>query len=163
MSEIRARVDDIVQDPATARALKAWYRQLCKRPVLPRRVPARPSTCPTSTWSTPTAQGVERITPAGVVAAGVEYPVDCIIYASGFEVGTEPTGAYGFDMTGRDGVKLSDYWSDGMRTLHGIHVARLPELPSSSSSARAATSWPTCPHNLTDTAKTVARRRLPHG
>jgi cation diffusion facilitator CzcD-associated flavoprotein CzcO len=32
MEEIRARVDAVVDDPDTAEALKAWYRQLCKRP-----------------------------------------------------------------------------------------------------------------------------------
>ncbi len=32
MEEIRARVDAVVQDAARADALKAWYRQLCKRP-----------------------------------------------------------------------------------------------------------------------------------
>ena len=52
--------------------------------------------------------------------------VDCIIYASGFEVGTEHKRRAGFDLTGRDGEKLSDHWSDGMKTLHGTHVHGFP-------------------------------------
>src|SRR5262249_61653631 len=32
MTEIRARVDTILDDARTAEALKPWYRQLCKRP-----------------------------------------------------------------------------------------------------------------------------------
>ena len=32
MEQIRARVDAIVADPATAEALKPYYRQFCKRP-----------------------------------------------------------------------------------------------------------------------------------
>ena len=32
MNQVRARVDAIVKDPATAEALKPWYRQFCKRP-----------------------------------------------------------------------------------------------------------------------------------
>jgi hypothetical protein len=33
MSEIRGRVAATVTDPATAEALKPWYRQFCKRPT----------------------------------------------------------------------------------------------------------------------------------
>ena len=33
MNQIRARVDAIVKDKATAEALKPWYRQFCKRPT----------------------------------------------------------------------------------------------------------------------------------
>ena len=33
MERLRQRIDDIVEDPATAEALKPWYRQFCKRPV----------------------------------------------------------------------------------------------------------------------------------
>jgi cation diffusion facilitator CzcD-associated flavoprotein CzcO len=154
MSEIRARVDAIVTDQQTAQRLKAWYRQLCKRPCFHDEY--------LSAYNLPSVhlvdtdgQGVERITPAGVVAAGVEYPVDCIIYASGFEVGTEATRRYGFDMTGRDGTKLSDHWSGGMRSMHGVHVHGFPN-------AFHVQLWQggnviaNVPHNLTDSAKTIA-------
>jgi cation diffusion facilitator CzcD-associated flavoprotein CzcO len=126
MSEIRARVDAIVTDQQTAGRLKAWYRQLCKRPCFHDEY--------LSAYNLPSVhlvdtdgQGVERIVPAGVVASGMEYPVDCIIYASGFEVGTEATRRFGFDMTGRDGAKLSDYWSAGMhRPMAQIRRLRGP-------------------------------------
>ena len=36
MNQVRARVDSIVKDKATAEALKPWYRQFCKRPHLQR-------------------------------------------------------------------------------------------------------------------------------
>ena len=71
---------------------------------------------------------MERITETGVVAAGRHYELDCIIYASGFEVGTPYARRAGFEMTGRDGVTLSEHWADGMRTLHGIHVHGFPNL-----------------------------------
>jgi cyclohexanone monooxygenase len=154
MSEIRARVDAIVTDQQTAQRLKAWYRQLCKRPCFHDEY--------LSAYNLPSVhlvdtdgQGVQRITPAGVVVAGVEYPVDCIIYASGFEVGTEATRRYGFDMTGRDGTKLSDHWSGGMRSMHGVHVHGFPN-------AFHVQLWhggnviANVPHNLTDSAKTIA-------
>jgi len=154
MNEIRGRVDAVVADPATAQALKAWYRQLCKRPCFHDEY--------LSAYNLPSVhlvdtdgKGVERITKAGVVVAGVEYPVDCVIYASGFEVGTEPTRRYGFDMTGRDGVRLSDYWSDGMRSLHGIHVHGFPNA-FFVQLGQGGNFVANVPHNFTDAARTVA-------
>jgi cation diffusion facilitator CzcD-associated flavoprotein CzcO len=154
MSEIRARVDAIVTDQHTAQRLKAWYRQLCKRPCFHDEY--------LSAYNLPSVHlvdtdghGVERITPAGVVVAGVEYPVDCIIYASGFEVGTEATRRYGFDMTGRDGVKLSDYWSGGMRSMHGVHVHGFPNV-FHIQLWQGGNVIANVPHNLTDSAKTAA-------
>ena len=89
------------------------------------------------------------------MVAGVEYPLDCIIYASGFEVGTPYTRRAGFDTTGRDGVRLSEYWGDGMRSLHGIHVHGFPNLffvqPT-----QGANLISNVPHNLTEAGKTIA-------
>ena len=154
MEEIRARVDAIVQDPATAHDLKAWYRQLCKRPCFHDEYLQafnRPNTRLVDT----DGKGVERITENGVVVAGVEYEVDCIIYASGFEVGTEYTRRAGFDLTGRDGLKLSDYWGEGMRTLHGIHVSGFPNafLVQPTQGANLISN---VPHNLTEAGRTIA-------
>jgi cation diffusion facilitator CzcD-associated flavoprotein CzcO len=154
MSEIRSRVDTIVADAATAERLKAWYRQLCKRPCFHDEY-LDAYNLPSVHLIDTDGRGVEWITPAGVVVGGVEYPLDCIIYASGFEVGTEPTRRSGFDMTGRDGVRLSDYWSAGMRSLHGVHVHNFPNL-FLVQLGQGANFLPNVPHNLTDAAKTVA-------
>ena len=126
MEEIRARVDTIVGDRETAAKLKAWYRQLCKRPCFHDAYLQAFNTPGTHLVDTD-GKGVERITENGVVVAGREYQLDCIIYASGFEVGTEYKRRAGFDLTGRGGVKLSDHWASGMRTKHGIHVHGFPE------------------------------------
>ena len=154
MEEIRARIDAVVEDPETAQNLKAWYRQLCKRPCFHDEYLQAYNEPGTHLVHTD-GKGVERITATGVVAAGVEYEVDCIIYASGFEVGTEYTRRAGFDMTGRDGVKLSEYWADGMRTLHGIHVHGFPNAfivqPT-----QGANLISNVPHNLTEAGKTIA-------
>src|SRR5215472_11537745 len=154
MSEIRARVDALVTDPETAGNLKAWYRQLCKRPCFHDEY-LDAYNLPSVHLIDTDGKGVERITPVGVVAAGVEYPVDCIIYASGFEVGTEPTRRYGFDMIGRGGVRLSEYWSDGMRSMHGIHVHGFPNA-FLVQLGQGGNFIANVPHNLTDAAKTVA-------
>ncbi|ATB41863.1 monooxygenase [Cystobacter fuscus] len=127
MEEIRARVDAIVKEPATAEALKPYYNQLCKRPCFHDEY--------LDTFNRPNVQlvdtegkGVERITPTGVVVKGKEYEVDCLIYASGFEVSLDYTGTLGFDIRGRGGRSLRDSWADGPATLHGMHSRGYPNL-----------------------------------
>ncbi|HUP84571.1 MAG TPA: NAD(P)/FAD-dependent oxidoreductase [Acidimicrobiales bacterium] len=154
MEEIRARIDSIVADPGTAQDLKAWYRQLCKRPCFHDEY-LDAFNEPGTTLVHTDGKGVDRITETGVVALGREYEVDCIIYASGFEVGTEYTRRTGYDLTGRDGVKLSEYWVDGMRTKHGIHVHGFPNAfivqPT-----QGANLISNVPHNLTESGRTIA-------
>ena len=148
MEEIRARVDTIVEDPATAQKLKAWYRQLCKRPCFHDEYLQAFNEPGTQLVDTD-GKGVERITETGVVVAGVEYEVDCIIYASGFEVGTTHTRRMGFDPVGRDGVRLSDVL--GRRHAHQARHARarLPE-PLHRAAAQGANLISNVPHNLTE-------------
>jgi cyclohexanone monooxygenase len=125
MEEIRARVDAEVKDPETAEALKPYYRQFCKRPCFHNEYLAtfnRPNVTLVDTHG----RGVERITAKGVVVDGREYVLDCLIYASGFEVGTDYCRRAGLQIHGRGGGSLSEYWSRGTRTLHGMHVRGFP-------------------------------------
>ena len=126
MNKVRARVDDTVRDPATAEALKPWYRQFCKRPTFNDEYLPTFNRENVTLVDVSAAKGVERITPTGVVANGVEYPVDCIIYASGFEISTAFRRRIGFEITGRDGLSLYDYYKDGFRTLHGHSSRNFP-------------------------------------
>ena len=73
-------------------------------------------------------KGVTAITATSVIANGEEYPVDCIIFATGFEVGTGFSRRAGYDVEGKDGVMLSQKWSDGIQTLHGLHSHGFPNL-----------------------------------
>ncbi|MBI1200671.1 MAG: NAD(P)-binding protein [Phenylobacterium sp.] len=154
MEEIRSRVDAIVQDHETAQKLKAWYRQLCKRPCF-HDAYLQAFNNPNVTLVDTEGQGVERITETGVVVGGREYPVDCIIYASGFEVGTEYKRRAGFEVAGRDGLKLSEAWAEGMKTKHGTHVRGFPNLffvqPT-----QGANLISNVPHNLTESGRTIA-------
>lgn len=154
MEEIRHRTDELVKDKETADKLKAWYRQLCKRPCFHDEYLQafnEPSTHLVDT----DGKGVERITRNGVVVGGKEYGVDCIIYASGFEVGTPFERRAGFDLEGRDGERLSDHWKDGMSTLHGIHVHGFPNAfivqPT-----QGANLISNVPHNLVESGNTIA-------
>jgi cyclohexanone monooxygenase len=87
MEQVRARVDSVVKDRAAAEALKPWYNQFCKRPCFhDEYLDAfnRPSVTLVDTQG----RGVERITENAIVANGQTYEIDCLIYATGFEVGT---------------------------------------------------------------------------
>ncbi|MEI9888747.1 MAG: NAD(P)/FAD-dependent oxidoreductase [Rhizomicrobium sp.] len=155
MEEIRARAQALVKDEKTAENLKAWYRQLCKRPCFHDEY-LQAFNQPRTTLIHTDGQGVERITEKGFVVGGKEYEVDCIIYASGFEVGTGFTNRSGFDVEGRDGLKLSEAWSGGMRSKHGIHVHGFPNL-FFSQPVQGANLISNVPHNLTEAGKTIAR------
>jgi cation diffusion facilitator CzcD-associated flavoprotein CzcO len=123
--ELRSRVDDLVDDPATAEALKPWYRMLCKRP------------CPSDTYLQAfnranvtlvdtNGRGVDAITGTGVVVGEQEYDIDCLVVASGFEVGTPFGQRAGYDIVGRDALSLSEKWADGPATFQGMFVHGFP-------------------------------------
>jgi cyclohexanone monooxygenase len=129
MERLRRRVDEIVHDRETAEALKAWYRFGCKRPCFSDEyLPTfnRPNVTLVDVSAT---RGVERITQKGLVANGVEYEVDCIVYASGFEFTTDIKRRYGIGaIDGRGGLSLYDHWKDGYQTLHGLMTTGFPNL-----------------------------------
>ena len=125
MGQIRARVDAIVKDPQTAEVLKPWYRQFCKRPCFHDEY-LDTFNRPNVTLVDTDGRGVEQITERGVVVGGVEYELDCIIYATGFEVGTGYTRRAGHEIIGRGGVTLTEKWADGAQTFHGMHTRGFP-------------------------------------
>ena len=125
MEQIRARVDAIVEDPATAEALKPYYPYGCKRPTFHDEF--LPTFNKPHVHLVDTApQGVQEINERGVVHDGTEYPLDVIIYATGFQWMATST----FNMVqGRDGVTLKDKWEQqGTRTFLGIHSKGFPNL-----------------------------------
>ncbi len=154
MEEIRARAETIVNDPETAEKLKAWYRQLCKRPCF-HDAYLQAFNEPGTHLVDTDGKGVERIDETGFWVGGKHYEVDCIIFASGFEVGTGHTRRAGFDITGVGGAKLSEAWADGMRTLHGLQVHGFPNA-FLVQFAQAANFIVNVPHNWTETGSSVA-------
>ena len=125
MNEIRSRVDESVEDPGVAEKLKPYYQMFCKRPTFnDDYLPTfnRPNVELVDT----DGKGVERITERGLVVGGREYEVDCIIFATGFEVGTSYARRAGYEIVGRGGQTLSEKWGDGMSTLHGMQSRGFP-------------------------------------
>ena len=125
MEQVRARVDSVVQDPVVAEALKPYYNQFCKRPCFHDEYLAAFNRENVTLVDT-AGRGVERITEKGVVANGVEYELDCLIYATGFEVGTDFTRRSGYEVYGKDGITLTEKWRGGASTLHGLHSRGFP-------------------------------------
>ncbi|MBI2697919.1 monooxygenase [Mycobacterium gordonae] len=125
MEEIRARVDEIVVDRATAEALKPWYGYFCKRPCFHDDY-LQTFNRDNVTLVDTRGRGVEQITGAGVVVDGMTYELDLLIFATGFEVGTDYCRRTGFELIGRDGVTLTERWSDGVRTFQGLCANGFP-------------------------------------
>ncbi|MSR15448.1 MAG: NAD(P)/FAD-dependent oxidoreductase [Gammaproteobacteria bacterium] len=127
-NRVRARCDETVNDPKTAEALKHWYRPWCKRPCFnDEYLPTfnRPNVTLVDTGG----KGVDRLTEKGVVVDGVEYEIDCLIFATGFEVSRATyTHQAELEIIGRNGVTLGEYWANGMRTYHGLMSHGFPNL-----------------------------------
>jgi len=125
MEQIRARVDAIVDDPVTAEALKPYYPYGCKRPTFHDEY--LPTFNKGHVHLVDTAPiGVTRINERGVVHEGVGYPLDVLVYATGFTWMATST----FNMViGRGGRSLSEKWStEGTRTFLGLHSNGFPNL-----------------------------------
>lgn len=127
MERLRRRVDSLVEDSGTAEALKPYYRFLCKRPCS--------NDYYYSTFNRPAVKlidvsdtrGLGRMTGNGFVHQGEEYPVDCMILASGFEMTSDLKKRWGIDVIeGRDGLSIYDHWDNGYRTLHGMSSHGFP-------------------------------------
>lgn len=127
MDRMRRRVASLVEDPETAEALKVWYRFLCKRPLSNDDYYDTFNRPNVTLIDVSETQGVEKMTEKGFVANGKEYEIDCMIFASGFEVTSDLDRRWGIDtFEGRDGVSIYDHWKYGYKTLHGVMTSKFP-------------------------------------
>ena len=125
MEQIRARVDATVEDPETAAALKPYYPYGCKRPTFHDEYLSA-FNLPNVHLVDAAPRGVQKINSRGVVHGGREYPLDVLIYATGFEWMATST----FNMIkGRGGLTLSRKWTtQGTKTFLGVHSKGFPNL-----------------------------------
>jgi cation diffusion facilitator CzcD-associated flavoprotein CzcO len=129
MERLRKRVEAIVEDPETAEALKPYYRFMCKRPLSNNDY--------YDTFNRPNVKlidvsltaGLEAMTEKGFIHEGQEYEIDCMIFASGFEVSGDLKRRWGIEkIVGREGVSIYDYWADGPLTLNGTMAHNFPNM-----------------------------------
>ena len=125
MEQIRARAEEIVKDPNVAESLKPYYRQFCKRPCFHDEYLDTYNRENVTLVDTQ-GKGLDKITEKGIFFDGKEYEVDCIIFATGFEVGTDYTRRSGYEIYGRKGLSIMDKWKDGLSTMHGMHSRGFP-------------------------------------
>ncbi|WP_424571106.1 flavin-containing monooxygenase [Streptomyces sp. CH-036] len=129
MNELRSRVDRCVTDPEAAEKLKPWYRYACKRPTFSDLYYPAFNRDNVTLVDTADTHGIERVTEDGVVVGGTAYALDCLIFATGFNVGTSGIHSGRLPVRGRGGVPLLDRWRrQGPRTLHGFTSNGFPNL-----------------------------------
>ena len=153
MNFIRARAEDVVKDPSVAESLKPWYRQFCKRPCFHDEYLDTYNRDNVTLVDTQ-GKGVDGLTPTGVQVGDQHYEVDCLIFATGFEVGTTFTRRAGYDIVGRNNQTLSDHWRDGLRTFHGLTSNGFPNCFFLGFTQTAVTV--NVPHALNEQAKHLA-------
>ena len=153
MNFIRARAEAVVKDPSVAESLKPWYRQFCKRPCFHDEYLDTYNRDNVTLVDTQ-GKGVDGLTQTGVQVGGDHYEVDCLIFATGFEVGTTFTRRAGYDIIGRGGHTLSEHWADGLRTFHGLTSHGFPNCFFLGFTQTAVTV--NVPHALNEQAKHLA-------
>ncbi|PWK48124.1 flavin-containing monooxygenase [Actinoplanes xinjiangensis] len=128
MNGIRARVDEVVTDPAVAELLKPWYRYMCKRPTFSDHYLQTFNRPNVTLVDTADHGGITRMTATGVVVGDTAYEVDCVIFATGFEVGISGILSGNLQVYGRGGKHIFEHWANGFRTLHGFSCHGFPNL-----------------------------------
>lgn len=128
MNRIRARVDEIIADPATAEALKPWYRYMCKRPGFSDHYLQAFNRRNVTLVDTADTHGITGMTENAVIVGDNEYEVDCVIFATGFDAGISGVMSGTLPVTGRGGQSLLESWATGLRTLHGFYSHGFPNL-----------------------------------
>ena len=152
MEEVRHRIDNVVQDKNTAEALKPWYNRMCKRPCFHDHY-LEAFNRPNVELIDTAGKGVDGINAHSIVFDGEEHQVDCIVFATGFVLGAYVNGAV-FPVYGRDGLAQTEYWKDGAKTMHGIHVHGFPNYFILSTTQSA---WgPNFPHMMDEQAIQIA-------
>ncbi|KAH6616053.1 flavin-binding monooxygenase-like family protein [Chaetomium sp. MPI-SDFR-AT-0129] len=138
--DIRARVSNLIKDPAVAESLKPWYPGWCKRPCFHDEY-LQSFNHPNVTLIDTRGKGVDRCTPMGLVVGDKTLDVDLLILGTGFEPWTAGSPAYraNITVTGCGGLSLDHKWSEGVGTLHGTFTRNFPNLILPGTAQTAAT------------------------
>jgi cation diffusion facilitator CzcD-associated flavoprotein CzcO len=127
MEEHRLRVDELVADPSVAEVVKPYYRYLCKRPCFHDEYLQALNADNVTFVDCPA--GWDRITDKGPVVDGMQYELDCIVYATGFEAELTPLPRRaGHEILGRGGITLEEKFAGGAATLFGMFVRGFPNM-----------------------------------
>lgn len=140
MTSLRRRVEDLVENPVTAEKLKPWYNYMCKRPGFSDEY-LQAFNAPNVTLVDTRGRGIDRITRNAIEFDGQRYPVDCIIFATGFQANRYSYESGGYEVVGAHGVSLREKWANGVRTVHGTKVSGFPNFHIIGTLNQAAVAW----------------------
>ncbi|MCB2083510.1 MAG: NAD(P)/FAD-dependent oxidoreductase [Sphingomonadaceae bacterium] len=127
MDDVRAYIEQVIEDKETAEAAKPWYNFLCKRPLYSDDF-LESFNKPNVHLVNTDGRGVERVTADGLVANGQEFPLDVIVFATGYEVGAPPHKVGEYEVEGRGGKTLDQKWNEGFRSIHGTKMSGFPNF-----------------------------------
>ncbi len=127
MENLRSRIGEIIEDEELAARMTPWYNYLCKRPLFSDDFLESLNNPNVEVIDTDGA-GVTKIDETSVHANGTAFEVDCIIFATGFDVAAAAHKVGGYELIGRDGVSMDEKWKDGMRTVHGTQMHGFPNF-----------------------------------
>jgi len=123
---VKRKIRSIVKDPKTAAVLSDIdHPYAAKRPPIDTNY-FETYNCPNVTLVDLRSAPIDRISRAGIRTTEAEYPVDIIVFATGFDAMTGPM--LRMDIRGRGGVALKDVWEAGPRNYLGLQVAGFPNL-----------------------------------
>lgn len=127
---IRRRAEEVVKDPEVAKKLQAWYPTWCKRPAFSDDYLDTFNRDNVTLVDTD-GKGLESLTADSIVAGDQSYPVDVIIFATGFRApftGT-PAQKANIEIVGSNGISMKEEWGrNGPSTQHGVLDANFPNL-----------------------------------
>ena len=122
---MRKKIQEIVDDPETAKLLTPDYTAFCRRLCV--------DTDYFKTYNRKNVElvdisqsPIEKITPSGLTTQGQEFEVDALVFALGFDA---ITGALTrVDIRGREGLPLNEKWSEGAKAYLGLMTEGFPNL-----------------------------------
>ncbi|MBY8856823.1 NAD(P)/FAD-dependent oxidoreductase [Nocardia sp. CA2R105] len=123
---VRGKIRDIVADPEVAEKLTPTDYPIGAKRIITDTNFYATFNLPHVELVSVLDEPIERIVPEGVQTSAKTYPVDIIVYATGYD---SLTGSLTrIDFRGRDGVSLANSWADGARTYLGLATAGFPNL-----------------------------------
>ena len=123
---LKRKIRAVVKDPRTAALLSDIdYPYAAKRPPIDTDYFETYNRSNVTLVDVKTAP-IQDITTAGVRTAEGEYPLDIIVFATGFDAMTGPL--LRMDIRGRSGLALKDVWEAGPRNYLGLQITGFPNL-----------------------------------
>jgi cation diffusion facilitator CzcD-associated flavoprotein CzcO len=123
---IKSKIHEIVRDPATAALLADIdHPYAAKRPPIDSNYFETFNRANVKLVDVRSAP-IQRVTRSGIQTSNAEYPLDIIVFATGFDAMTGPL--LRIDIRGRNGLSLRDAWAEGPRSYLGLNIAGFPNL-----------------------------------